>query len=61
MTATVDKFCQLNGIDKNREDLTEVLYQALIGGGENKLTYRPENSGEEIEAAISNCNEEKIY
>lgn len=61
MTATVDKFCQLNGIDKNREDLPEVLYQALIGGEENKLTYGPENSGEEIEIAISNRNEEKIY
>lgn len=54
MTATVKEFCRINGIDEKSENLTELLYSALTGGGTDRRVIRSDDSRQEIETAISN-------
>lgn len=53
MTATIRKFCCINGIDINSEDLPEIIFSALTGDL-NGRTGHDRDEAEEIEASISN-------
>lgn len=52
MTATIKEFCRINGINETSAGLANIIYEALIGGGNGSLE---EHSAAETEmqAAIS--------
>lgn len=52
MTATVKKFCRINGLDENAEDLVEKIYSALTGGNSDGIEDRPDNTGKEAQASV---------
>lgn len=52
MTATVKEFCRINGLDEKSENLVELIFTALTGGGTNERTGRITDTGKEIETAI---------
>lgn len=53
MTATIRKFCCINGIDINSEELPEIIFSALTGDL-NGRTGNDCDEAEEIKASISN-------
>ena len=37
MTATIKEFCRINGINEASAGLADIIYEALIGGGNGSL------------------------
>lgn len=53
MTATIRKFCCINEIDINSEELPEIIFSALTGDL-NGRTGHDRDEAKKIEASISN-------
>lgn len=52
MTATIKKFCRLNGIDEASADLADMIYNALTGGDADGHLEGHCAGGEEVQASI---------
>lgn len=52
MTATIKKFCRLNGIDEASADLADIIYNALTGGDADEHLEGHCAGGEKVKATI---------
>lgn len=53
MTATVVEFCRAYGLNDKSEQLVDDIYNALVGGDDDRESVRSCDKGQENETPIS--------
>lgn len=56
MTATVKEFCRVYGIDEKSEKLVDKIYEAIIGGDNNREPIRYSSEREEKQTTVSDSD-----
>lgn len=56
MTATVKEFCRVYGIDEKSEKLVDKIYEAIIGGDNNREPIRYSGKREEKQTTVSDSD-----